>query len=234
MDNIYMVGWNWVITASPESYSCLLTNFVFLIFWILNHISIGKMKGERVLEGFNIQREAGGSKRALVKTLEANVTNTIMEIHFLWAGRGTCCIPFQSTYGPLVSAIHAYQGSDQFPSLLFFCFLHDSIFQISTHLFLFSSVSDETSSSSESNKKRIGKVVGIVVGCAGGVVIISSIFYLWWKKEASGHTRVQTESPRKWFDESSKETDSIHVANKVATMSPTKDSKADAYICYLM
>ncbi|CBI21051.3 probable LRR receptor-like serine/threonine-protein kinase At1g56130 [Vitis vinifera] len=125
------------------------------------------IQGERVLEGFNIQREAGGSKRALVKTLEANVTNTIMEIHFLWAGRGTCCIPFQSTYGPLVSAIHAYQ------------------------------VSDETSSSSESNKKRIGKVVGIVVGCAGGVVIISSIFYLWWKKEASGHTRVQTESPRK-------------------------------------
>ncbi|XP_034679456.1 probable LRR receptor-like serine/threonine-protein kinase At1g56130 [Vitis riparia] len=90
-----------------------------------------------------------------------------MEIPFLWAGRGTCCIPFQITYGPLVSAIHAYQ------------------------------VSDETSSSSESNKKRIGKVVGIVVGCAGGVVIISSIFYLWWKKEASGHTRVQTESPRK-------------------------------------
>lgn len=69
------------------------------------------LKGERVLQDFNIQKEAGGSKRALIKTFEANVTNTIMEIHFFWAGKGTCCIPFQSTYGPLVSAVHVYQGS---------------------------------------------------------------------------------------------------------------------------
>lgn len=68
------------------------------------------LKGERVLQDFNIQNEAGGSKRALIKTFEANVTNTIMEIHFFWAGKGTCCIPFQGTYGPLVSAVHVYQG----------------------------------------------------------------------------------------------------------------------------
>ncbi|KAB1204631.1 hypothetical protein CJ030_MR8G012703 [Morella rubra] len=73
------------------------------------------IQGERVLQDFNIQKEAGGSKRALIKTFEANVTNTIMEIHFFWAGKGTCCIPLQGTYGPLVSAVHAYQG----PSYLF-------------------------------------------------------------------------------------------------------------------
>lgn len=41
------------------------------------------------------------SNRAVVKTFQANVTNTVMYIHLYWAGRGTCCIPFQSTYGPL-------------------------------------------------------------------------------------------------------------------------------------
>ncbi|KAK7816807.1 putative lrr receptor-like serine/threonine-protein kinase [Quercus suber] len=69
------------------------------------------IQGERVVQDFNIQKEAGGSKRALIKTFEANVTNTIIEVHFFWAGKGTCCIPFQSTYGPLVSAVHVYQGS---------------------------------------------------------------------------------------------------------------------------
>nr|POF05791.1 putative lrr receptor-like serine/threonine-protein kinase [Quercus suber] len=68
------------------------------------------IQGERVVQDFNIQKEAGGSKRALIKTFEANVTNTIIEVHFFWAGKGTCCIPFQSTYGPLVSAVHVYQG----------------------------------------------------------------------------------------------------------------------------
>lgn len=33
-----------------------------------------------------------------------------MNIHFMWAGKGTCCIPLQGTYGPLVSAINVRQG----------------------------------------------------------------------------------------------------------------------------
>ncbi|KAK9279059.1 hypothetical protein L1049_012734 [Liquidambar formosana] len=125
------------------------------------------IQGERVLQDFNIRNEAGGSKRALVKTFEANVTNTIMDVHFFWAGKGTCCIPFQGTYGPLVSAIHVSQ------------------------------VSADTGSSSKSDKKRVGRLVGIAVGCVAGLVIISSMFYLWWKKEASGHMQIHTESPKK-------------------------------------
>ncbi|XP_059659125.1 probable LRR receptor-like serine/threonine-protein kinase At1g56130 [Cornus florida] len=124
------------------------------------------IQGEKVLQDFNIQEEAGGSKRALVKTFEANVTNTIMDIHFFWAGRGSCCIPFQSTYGPLVSAIHVSQVSDGLGS-------------------------------SNRDKKRIGRFVGIAVGCAAGVMILSSVFYLWWTKYSQGHTRVETDSPKK-------------------------------------
>ncbi|XAR70980.1 Non-specific serine/threonine protein kinase [Bertholletia excelsa] len=70
------------------------------------------IQGERVLKDFSIRDEAEGSKRAVVRKFEANVSNTAMDIHLFWAGRGTCCIPFQSTFGPLVSAIHVSQVSE--------------------------------------------------------------------------------------------------------------------------
>ncbi|XP_063949297.1 probable LRR receptor-like serine/threonine-protein kinase At1g56130 isoform X2 [Daucus carota subsp. sativus] len=123
------------------------------------------IQGERVVQDFNIQNEAGASKKALVKKFEGNVTNKILDIHFFWAGRGTCCIPVQSTYGPMVSAIHVSKG-------------------------------DEVSSS-KSDKKRVGKVVGIAFGCAAGLLIISSIFYLWWMKNSAAHQRIYTGSPTK-------------------------------------
>ncbi|CAA0837999.1 Probable LRR receptor-like serine/threonine-protein kinase [Striga hermonthica] len=67
------------------------------------------IQGERVLQDFNIAKESEGSKNALVKKFKANVTNTVLDIHLLWAGKGTCCIPFQSTFGPLISAIRVSQ-----------------------------------------------------------------------------------------------------------------------------
>lgn len=125
------------------------------------------IQGEKVLEDFNIQKEAGGSKRAIVKTFEANVTNRMMEIHFLWAGKGTCCIPFQSTYGPLVSAIH--------------------VTQVATN-----------GGSSKSKKKRVGIIFGIVAGSAAGILIVSSVFYLWWaNRRGPTHMKVATDSPTK-------------------------------------
>ncbi|XP_060672965.1 probable LRR receptor-like serine/threonine-protein kinase At1g56130 isoform X2 [Ziziphus jujuba] len=124
------------------------------------------IQGERVLQDFNIQKEAGGSKRALIKTFEANVTNTIIDIHFLWAGKGTCCIPFQGTYGPLVSAINVYQVSG-------------------------------VGYSSGKEKKHVGKIVGIALGCVAGFGIILSVFYLWFRKEPTGHLLVHTDSPKK-------------------------------------
>ncbi|GER35343.1 leucine-rich repeat receptor-like protein kinase family protein [Striga asiatica] len=70
------------------------------------------IQGKRVLQDFNIAKESGGSKNALVKKFMANVTNTVLDIHLLWAGKGTCCIPYQSTYGPLISAIRVSQVSE--------------------------------------------------------------------------------------------------------------------------
>lgn len=126
------------------------------------------IQGKKVLEDFNILKEAGGSKKALIRTFEANVTNTVMEVHFFWAGKGTCCIPYQSTYGPIVSAIHASQ------------------------------VSEGARASISSNRKRVGRIVGIVIGATAGLVILSSVFYLLWKKkDPQGHMRMFTDSPRK-------------------------------------
>ncbi|XP_042457570.1 probable LRR receptor-like serine/threonine-protein kinase At1g56140 isoform X1 [Zingiber officinale] len=55
---------------------------------------------------FDIKREAGGrSTRAVVREYVAPVTNNFLEIHFFWAGKGTCCTPFNGYYGPSISAI---------------------------------------------------------------------------------------------------------------------------------
>lgn len=52
--------------------------------------------------------------------------------------------------------------------------------------------------SSKPDKKRVGRIVGIALGCVAGFVIILSMFYLWFtKKGAPGHMRVYTDSPRK-------------------------------------
>ncbi|KAF4354493.1 hypothetical protein F8388_022215 [Cannabis sativa] len=125
------------------------------------------IQGDKVVKDLNIKKEAGGSKSALVKTFKVNVTNSVMDIHFFWAGKGTCCIPFQGTYGPLVSAINVYQASGGIGS------------------------------ASKRNKKKVGKVVGIALGCVAGMAIILSMFYLWWTKRALQHTLVETDSPKK-------------------------------------
>ncbi|XP_057799950.1 probable LRR receptor-like serine/threonine-protein kinase At1g56140 [Salvia miltiorrhiza] len=120
------------------------------------------IQGERVLQDFNIVKEAGGSKRALIKTFEANVTNTLIDIHLMWAGKGTCCIPLQSTFGPLVSAV--------------------GVSQVLTY-----------EDSSKGDGKRAGRIVGIVFGCAGGLLIICGVAYLWWAKKES---KIYTQAPK--------------------------------------
>lgn len=58
-----------------------------------------------VLQNFNIEDEAGGAGKPLVKTFTVAVTSHTLKIHFYWAGKGTTGIPTRGVYGPLVSAI---------------------------------------------------------------------------------------------------------------------------------
>ncbi|XP_031270141.1 probable LRR receptor-like serine/threonine-protein kinase At1g56140 isoform X2 [Pistacia vera] len=63
------------------------------------------IQGTLQLKDFDISKEAGGARKAITKKFNANVSENYLEIHLFWAGKGTCCIPDQGSYGPLVSAL---------------------------------------------------------------------------------------------------------------------------------
>lgn len=58
-----------------------------------------------MLKDFNIEDDAGGAGKPIVKNFTAEVTSHTLKIHFYWAGRGTIGIPVRGVYGPLISAI---------------------------------------------------------------------------------------------------------------------------------
>lgn len=75
------------------------------------------MQGNEVEKDFNIVDAANGSYIVITRSYEnISVRNRTVDIHFQWAGRGTCCIPHEYTYGPLVSAIRVFGGT-VFPCL---------------------------------------------------------------------------------------------------------------------
>lgn len=63
------------------------------------------IQGELVQKDFNIEDEAGGAQRPVIKKYNASVANNIIEIRFYWAGKGTTRTPSRGVYGPLISAI---------------------------------------------------------------------------------------------------------------------------------
>ncbi|TXG71289.1 hypothetical protein EZV62_006224 [Acer yangbiense] len=108
--------------------------------------------GNRVQKDFDIKKEAGGaSKRAVQRLFTARVSENYLEIHLFWAGKGTCCIPAQGTYGPSISAISAI------PNFI-------------------PSVSNIPPTSPKKN--RTGLIAGIVVG-VGLLSLLSIIAILW-------------------------------------------------------
>lgn len=68
-------------------------------------------QGSRVFKDFDIVKEAGSSFRATSKDYKVQVSENYLEIHFFWGGKGSCCIPDPSTFGPLISAITATPGN---------------------------------------------------------------------------------------------------------------------------
>ncbi|KAI5076645.1 hypothetical protein GOP47_0008710 [Adiantum capillus-veneris] len=63
------------------------------------------IQGDRKEKDFDIRAAANGSFSAVVKSYHINVTQNVLEIHLLWSGKGTCCVPDTWTYGPLISAV---------------------------------------------------------------------------------------------------------------------------------
>nr|GMC47315.1 probable LRR receptor-like serine/threonine-protein kinase At1g56140 isoform X1 [Ipomoea batatas] len=116
-------------------------------------------KGNLKEKDFDIKKIAGGSLRALSRKYTVHVSENHMDIHLFWAGKGTCCVPRQGTYGPLISAISA--TADFHPTVS-----NEPPFE------------DELPS--EKKKNRTGMVVGIVVGVGvgGGKMSLVYISYL--------------------------------------------------------
>ncbi|KAL6185002.1 hypothetical protein ACLB2K_041137 [Fragaria x ananassa] len=58
-----------------------------------------------VLKDFNIEKEAQGIDKEVIKVFKAVVSVSTLEIRFYWAGKGTMNVPKRGTYGSLISAI---------------------------------------------------------------------------------------------------------------------------------
>ncbi|XP_019190167.1 PREDICTED: probable leucine-rich repeat receptor-like serine/threonine-protein kinase At3g14840 [Ipomoea nil] len=63
------------------------------------------IQGERKLKDFNIETEAQGVDKPLVKQFQMVVRDKTLEVRFEYAGKGTTAVPNKGTYGPLISAI---------------------------------------------------------------------------------------------------------------------------------
>ncbi|KAL6659031.1 hypothetical protein ACP70R_003071 [Stipagrostis hirtigluma subsp. patula] len=64
------------------------------------------VQGDLKEKNFDVRKTAGGkSYTAVYKKYNANVSQNFLEIHLFWAGKGTCCIPTQGYYGPMISAL---------------------------------------------------------------------------------------------------------------------------------
>ncbi|CAA2958694.1 probable LRR receptor-like serine threonine-kinase At1g07650 isoform X2 [Olea europaea subsp. europaea] len=63
------------------------------------------IQDELKLKDFDIEKEAGGVDKAVIKPFKVMVKNKTMDIRFYYSGKGSTAIPFRGTYGPLISAI---------------------------------------------------------------------------------------------------------------------------------
>ncbi|XP_031499793.1 probable LRR receptor-like serine/threonine-protein kinase At1g56140 [Nymphaea colorata] len=117
------------------------------------------IQGNLAKKDFDITKQAGGTYlRSVSLNYTANVSQNFLEIHFFWAGKGTCCIPVAGTYGPTVSAISVTPD-----------FIPES----------------SPSSNPPPQKSRTGLVVGTVAAVivAIGITVIISVLFLKQRKK---------------------------------------------------
>ena len=64
-----------------------------------------------MLKEFNIEKEANGVDKEVIKVFKATIVNNkTLEIRFRWTGKGTTNSPKRGMYGSLISAISVESG----------------------------------------------------------------------------------------------------------------------------
>eukprot|EP00249_Psilotum_nudum_P020361 c27668_g1_i1 orf=653-3664(-) len=123
------------------------------------------IQGNIVLKDFNIQKAANGSYKSIIKSFQTKVSRNMLDIHFFWSGKGTCCIPnYLASFGPLLSGIQVYSGLQN---------LHEN---------------RSPTSSNESGRisgKVVAAIVAIVVSSA--IVGVAIVIFVWRKKRKHGN-----------------------------------------------
>ncbi|XP_002272816.2 probable LRR receptor-like serine/threonine-protein kinase At1g56140 isoform X1 [Vitis vinifera] len=111
------------------------------------------IQGTLQLKDFDITKEAGGVERAIERKFNAVVSQNYLEIHLFWAGKGTCCIPFEGYYGPSISALSVVSDLKRVPT------------------------------TTPPKKGYTGLIAGIVaaIGILSFILIICAVFYVKWK-----------------------------------------------------
>ncbi|KAL1221491.1 putative LRR receptor-like serine/threonine-protein kinase [Cardamine amara subsp. amara] len=118
------------------------------------------VQGTLVEKDFDVRRIAGDSTlRAVQREYKANVSDNHLEIHLFWAGKGTCCIPIQGAYGPLISAVSA--TPDFTPTV--------------------------SNMPPSKGKNRTGTIVGVVVGI-GLLILFAGVVILIIRKRRKQYT----------------------------------------------
>ena len=104
---IFLQSWEadiWCVDLGNPSYLFFSIGYSRGFDWI------NLLQEKLALKDFNIENEAQGLDKAVIKNFTAIVTNKVLMIRFHWAGKGTTAAPNRGIYGPLVSAISVESG----------------------------------------------------------------------------------------------------------------------------
>lgn len=142
-------------------------------------------------ENFDIEDEARGAQKPVVRNFNASVTDHTLEIRLYWAGKGTTRIPNRGDYGSLISAI-SVDPSEYFHLFCFLCpnFMHPQLSKICLfhpfvpHFFLGLFLRAAFKVCSNGNKKHV--TAYIVAAVLSVFVILLIVGILWWKGFLTG------------------------------------------------
>lgn len=111
------------------------------------------IQSELRIQNFNIMDDAKEYKTPVTKAFNVTIINGVLDIHLFWAGKGTCCIPVEGTYGPLLSALGISPVHSPVESQL-----------------------------GHSTRRRAGVIVGFAAIGTATVIILVSIAFLWLER----------------------------------------------------